>query len=374
MIKVAFLVRSLDYGGAERRLVVLAKAINKESFAVTIICFYSGGNLEKALENSGVRLISLDKRGRWDVLGFLNRLARCLRLLRPDVVHSYLDIPNLLALGAKLLSSSTQVIWGEGASDINLDHYDWLRRLSFRLECLLAHLADYIIVNSNAGRSHLLRHGFPDEKLGVIFNGFDLELFRPDPSARAEVRREFGVSEEQLLIGLVGRLDPVKDHYTFLSAASLLLKERRDLLFVCVGSGPESYAARLRQFAEQAGIAGKVRWIEARPDIAAVYNALDINVSSSESEGFSNVVGEAMACGVPCVVTEAGDSPLIVGDTGIVVPARDPQALCAGLTSCLEGDRNEMGKRARLRIKENWSVERLAEQTEGVLLSVCKKA
>jgi glycosyltransferase involved in cell wall biosynthesis len=373
VIKIALLIRSLDCGGTERQVVALAKALDKGSFAVTIVSFYSGGSLEKELEMSGVRLISLDKRGRWDLPGFLSRFARCLRLLRPDVVHGYLDIPNLLALSAKFLFPSTQIIWGARASDINLGHYDWLRRLSFRLECIFSRLADYIIVNSNAGRLHLLKHGFPAEKLRVISSGFDTERFRPDRVARAKVRREFGVSEDLILIGIVGRLDPVKDHYTFLRAASLLCKERRDVRFVCVGSGAESYAAKLYQFAEQLGLAEAVTWIETRSDIPAVYNALDINVSSSESEGFSNVVGEAMACGVPCVVTDAGDSALIVGDTGIVVPARDPQALCAGLISCLGWDREEIGKRARQRIEENWSVKRMTEQTESVILARSKK-
>jgi glycosyltransferase involved in cell wall biosynthesis len=373
VIKVAFLIRSLDCGGTERQVVALAKAIDKGSFEITIVSFYSGGSLEKELETSGVRLISLNKGGRWDLPGFLSRFARCLRLLRPDVIHGYLDIPNLLALSAKFLSPSTQIIWGARASDINLRHYDWLRRLSFRLERIFSRFADCIIVNSNAGRRYLLSKGFPARKLRVVFNGIDTELFQPGREARAKVRMELGVSEDMLLVGLVGRLDPIKDHYTFLRAASLLRKERRNLRFVCVGSGPESYARKLYQLADQLSLNEEVIWIGTRSDMTALYNALDINVSTSESESFSNVIGEAMACAVPCVVTDVGDSALIVGDTGIVVPPQDPEALRAGLISCLQGDRSEMGKRARLRIQENWSVQRLAEQTESVILAVSKK-
>lgn len=373
MIKVAFIIRSLDCGGTERQLVSLATALDKKSFDVTIFTFYSGGVLEKELAGGGVRCVSLEKRGRWDALGFFRRFARHLRALRPDVIHGYLDISNLLSLSAKLFLSRALIIWGARASDIDLSHYDWLRRLSFRLERLCSRFADCIIVNSHAGRAYLLEQRFPAEKLVLVHNGIDTELFRPDTEARARVRSELGVPEDGVLVGLVGRLDPVKDHDTLLRAAALLQIERPDVRFVCVGSGTESYALRLYQLTERFGLIKVINWVGMRSDMPAVYNALDINVSSSQSEGFSNVIGEAMACAVPCVVTDTGDSALVVGDTGYVSAPRNAEALAAALMSCLKEDRKALGMKARRRIIEHWSIERLVEGTERVIKALVKK-
>ncbi|MHC5827541.1 MAG: glycosyltransferase, partial [Nostoc sp.] len=162
------------------------------------------------------------------------------------------------------------------------------------------------------------------------------ERFQPNPEAGLQVRTEWRISKDTILIGLVGRLDPMKDHPTFLKAVALLCKEREDIRFVCVGMGSHEYAQELYQLAEELEVAEKVIWAGGRADMPDIYNALDINCSSSSyGEGFSNVIGEAMACGVPCVVTDVGDSAWIIGDTGIVVPPNNPEALKAGITSLI---------------------------------------
>ena len=372
-IEVAFLIRSLDRGGAERQLVELAKALDKNRYDVTVFTFYPDGFFERELAACRVRCVSLGKRGRWDVLRFYRRFASQLRRLRPAVVHGYLDLSNILALSSKVFLPRTPVMWWIGTSKRDLRHYDWLRRLGPRLERLCARFADRIIVNSWAGHAYLLERGFPAEKVLVIHSGIDTERFRPDAGAGARVRGEWGVAEDVTLVGMVGRLDPVKDHETFLRAASLVRKGRPDVRFVCVGGGAESYARRLYQLTGQMGLTEAVRWVGARADMTAVYSALDVNVSSSQSEGFPNVIGEAMACGVPCVVTDAGDSALIVGDTGFVSPPRNPEALAAALLSCLGEDRRVLGARARARILENWGVERMAEETKRAVMAVVKK-
>ncbi|MDQ1638988.1 MAG: hypothetical protein QOF62_2327 [Pyrinomonadaceae bacterium] len=373
MIKIALIIRSLDGGGAERQLVTLAKALDKKRFAATILTFYPGGVLERELEGSGVRLISLGKRGRWDLPVFLGRLAFQLRRLGPDVIYSYLDIPNLLAVCAKPFCSRPLIIWGARSSNFELNNYDWLRRLGFALERKLARFPDRIIVNSNAGRNHLLSRGFPAEELVLVHNGFDTEHFHPNGEARIKVRNEWGISNSKILVGMVARFDPAKDHATFLRAASLVNKARPDVHFVCVGSGPRSYRQKLQQLAEQLSLSEKISWAGMRSDMSDVYNAFDIIVSSSICEGFPNAVGEAMACAVPCVVTDAGDSAILVGDTGFVSGPKDFQALAANLICCIESDRHDLGRKARQRILENWSVTKLAEATEQIILALQQK-
>ncbi|HEX8775521.1 MAG TPA: glycosyltransferase [Pyrinomonadaceae bacterium] len=370
MTRLALLIRSLDYGGAERHLLTLSRALDKERFSVTVLHFYSGGRLEDDLKASGVPLVSLKKTGRWDLLRFSVRLVRELRKVRPDVIHSFLVEPNLLTVFLKPLFPGTRVVWGVRASRVHFEHYDWLSRLNFRLQCFFSRFADLIIFNSERGRAFHLREGFPARKSVVIRNGIDAERFKPDKKAGLRLRAELGIGADATLVGHVGRLDPMKDHQTLLRAAALLCRKRDDVYLLSVGTGAEDYAGELRRLAADVGIADRVIWAGARSDMPAVYSALDLLVSSSFSEGFPNVIGEAMSCGVPCVVTDTGDSALIVGETGTVVEPRNPSALFAAIVSLMEQDPEERGRRARARILENFSVERMAAETERAIRDI----
>jgi len=370
MIEIAFIIRSLDCAGAERQLVTLAKGLDKQRFNATVLYFYSGGYLplDKDLKDSGISILCLQKRGRWDVFGFFCRLVHYLKQINPKVLHGYLGDPNLLTIFLKPFFPSTLTIWGIRDSIDRCTSNDWLSRLLFKLECLLSRFANLIIANSHAGRAYHLEHGFPADKMVVIPNGIDTERFQPNPEAGARLRAEWGILENAILIGRVGRLNPMKDHSTFLRAATLLCKDRQDVRFVCVGSGPESYTRELYQLADELGISEKVVWAGARADMPAVFNALDIATSSScYGEGFPNVIGEAMACGVPCVVTDVGDSAWIVGDTGVIVPPKNPEALTAGWSSLLAltlTERVVLKEKVRKKIVENFCVNKMVQTTE----------
>jgi glycosyltransferase involved in cell wall biosynthesis len=372
MIRVTFLIRSLNYGGAERQLVTLVKTLDKTCFDVSVISFYSGNHLEKELIDSRIRLLSLRKRGRWDVIGFLWRLTREFKRLRPDILHSYLVEPNLVAISLKPLFRSTKVVWGIRASNIELARYDWFARMNSRLQAFASRFADKIIFNSNAGLEYHVAQGFPAPECVVIHGGFDTERFKTDPESGAQIRRAWGVKDETILIGLVARLDPMKDHATFIKAAAQLSHEDCNLRFVCVGDGPKEYAASLRHLADEYKIADRLIWAGECADMPAVYNALDIACSSSSGEGLPNAIAEAMACDVPCVVTDVGDSALLVGDSGIVVPSKDPQALADGLSKCVGMLRAGEAPNPRLRISENFDLARLVNRTEAALASLVR--
>ena len=369
-MKIAFLIRCLDYGGAERQLVALAKGLSRQGHAVSVATFYAGGSLEKDLREAGVAVIPLNKKSRWDVLGFTGRLVKVMREQRPDVLHGYLGAPNILTVILKLVVPRLRTVWGIRASNMDLDRYDWTARLAYRVERLLSRFADLIIVNSRAGFDYAVAQGFPQERMIVIPNGIDTERFRPDRNSGLELRSEWGVREKELLVGVVARLDPMKDHPTFLKAASLLAEERADVRFVCVGDGPDDCQRELRGLGRQLGLTDKINWAAGRDDMPAVYNALDILVSSSSfGEGFSNVIGEAMACSVPCVVTDVGDSALIVGDNGDVVPPADVEAMKAAISKVADRIRAADYSREcnRQRIVDRFSVIELEARTEAAL-------
>lgn len=205
----------------------------------------------------------------------------------------------------------------------------------------------------------------------VIPNGIDTEIFKPDAGSGTRIRAEWGIKEDEKVIGLVARLDPMKDHPTFLEAAAILVKERKDVRFVCVGDGPDLYKSRLRELSCKYGLETKLIWTGTRSDMPFVYNTLDIATSSSSyGEGFPNVIGEAMACGVPCVVTDVGDSGWIVGDTGIVLAPKSPGSIVMGWNSLLSLDLTKMmslKEKVRRRVIENMSVQKMVYNTEQLL-------
>jgi glycosyltransferase involved in cell wall biosynthesis len=251
--------------------------------------------------------------------------------------------------------------------------YGWTFRLSLRLQDVLGRFADLIIHNSYAGEKYYLARGFPPTKMVVISNGVDTHHLQPDVEARRKIREEWSITDHERLIGLVGRLDPMKDYPNFLNAAALLLQEMAGVRFVCVGDGPADYREELQKMARDLGLMNNLIWAGARTDIAAVYNTFDVATSSSRwGEGLPYAIAEAMACGVPCVVTDVGDLAMLVSDTGIVVPPGNPQKLAGGWKRLLEepGLASAMGTAARERIVAEFSVNRLTQRTMEVLIAL----
>ena len=371
-LRIVFLARRLGYGGAERQLTVLAIGLRQRGHVVSVLTFYPGGELEPELRSAGVRVRSLDKGGRWDVKGFLVALHRALREESPNVLHSYLGIPNIIAGASRRLFPGMRVVWGERAANMDLSAYDWLSRVSAALTRGLSRTPDLIIVNSRAGFEHAVARGYPRAKMLVIPNGIDAERFRPDATARQRVRDEWQVGADRL-VGLVARLDPVKDHRTFLGAAARLAQHRSDVMFVCVGDGDPAYGRAMQQFAAELGIADRVRWVPGRLDMPAVYNALDVACLSSNSESFPNVLGEAMSCGVPCVATDVGDVAWLLGRPASIVPVGDAQGLANRIRSLLElhpESTAAIAREQRERVVTHFSVTSLVNNTERALSSL----
>jgi glycosyltransferase involved in cell wall biosynthesis len=375
-LRILFLIRSFGRGGAQRQLVALATALHRAGWDVAVACFYAGDVFQRELVQAGVPVIDLRKRGRWDIAGFLWRLWRTFRIHDADVVHGYLTVGNLLALLAKLAHRRTRVVWGVRSAYMDRARYDRMARLTFRFSCLFARFADLIIVNSEAGAAHHAALGYPRERMRVIPNGIDTQRFRFDADARAKVRGEWCVPDDALLVGLVGRLDAMKDHPTFLAAAARLAARDPRWRFVCVGEGKPDYAAALRAQADELGLADRLIWAGPRSDMPAVYSALDVLASTSYGESFPNVIAEAMACGRPCVVTDVGDCARIVGECGAVVAPRDPQTFAAAIENMLpsleDAEAAEaMHAAARKRIVDAYSLDALLANSKAALDGAC---
>lgn len=364
---IAFLIRSLEGGGAERQLVTLAKGLHGRGHRVRVLTFYGGGLFEGDLKASGCLPLSLGKGGRWDLLGFFVRLVRMLRNDRPQVLHAYMGPSNILVSLLKPWLTGVKVVWGVRGAQKDLSHYDRFTRFTYWAECRLSRFADLIIANSRAGLCHAARRGFPFDRMVVIPNGIDTARFRPDEVSRRDLRATWGVADEAPLIGIVGRMDPVKDHLGFLEAAARIAAVHPQAQFICIGGGTKARAAHLASEADRLGLSGRLRWEGPHAEMPKVYPALDLLVSSSRGEGFSNVIAEAMACGVPAVVTDVGDSAWIVEGSGWVVPPGDPGVLAAGVIEWLERREKPGHSDPSERINTQFGVESMVVRTEAAL-------
>jgi glycosyltransferase involved in cell wall biosynthesis len=317
-------------------------------------------------------VFELGMRSETSALSAVWRLVRLIRQFRPDVLQTWLYHADLAGLVAGTLARVPNIVWNIRCAE--LDPRDHPRSLPALLRVLAAasHRPSAIVCNSTAGRRAHEALGYHPRLWCVIPNGFDTEAFRPSLTARVELRRELAVPDTITLVGLLARFHPMKDHATFLRCAKIVTAAKPDVHFVAAGAGVDA-APALNNLVDALGLRGRVHLLQARRDAPRFLAALDVAVSSSYGEAFPNVVGEAMACGTPCVVTDVGDSAQIVGDAGIVVPPRDPVAIATGVLRILdmgEAARDQLGRAARERIVSEFSLGRAAARYEKLYLEL----
>lgn len=373
--RVLFLIHSLIAHGAERQLCELVRHMDRSLFDIQVAVFYgpeSGNDGDLWSEMGGLPDLTLHclnkRRGALGYLVALPRLLSLMHRVKPDVVHGYMDGNLPVLLLGRLLGK--QVVWGIRRTSQDLSKMDRLSRRLLWVMARLSRFVDLIIFNSEAGRLNHAAMGMKAPRMEVVANGFDATRFQPDPSLGAAQRQAWGIPPGIPLIGIVGRLNPVKDHPTFLRAAARVAQQWPSARFICVGSGSETYTAFLVELAKTLGIEDRISFPGACENMPAAYNALSFLVLSSTDEGFPNVLGEAMACGVPCVTTRVGDAQTLVGPWGITVEPGDARGIAEGLSTLLGESPQELAMRAegsRRRVCTTFSVEALARNTEQLL-------
>jgi glycosyltransferase involved in cell wall biosynthesis len=369
-MKITHIITGLGVGGAEVMLRQLLSRMNNSAFDNEVISLTDMGPVSDQIKALGVPVMALGMRKEMpnplDVL----RLARRLRKSRPDVVQTWMYHADLIGGIAAMLAGVRAVAWGIHYSYLDAESNKqttiWTAgacaRLSHRLPTKIVCCAEH------SKRIHI-EMGYVAEKMVVIPNGFDLEQFKPDASARLSVRRELGIPDSAPLVGLIGRFHPQKDHENFVRAAALLHARLPEARFLLCGTNVDWNNKALLGWIEEVSLRDRFYLLGRREDTPRLCAALDILSSSSYGEAFPMVVGEAMACGIPCVVTDVGDSALIVGDTGRVVPAKEPHALAAAWLELLEmcsETRRELGCAARERIKTHYSIESITARYENL--------
>lgn len=346
----------------------LVGAAGSPQFEHVVLPLLEGGPVTERVRAAGALAEPLKVEGARNFLTSPMRLAARLRSLRPDVVQGWLLQGNIAAsVGTRLARLRAPVLWNVRWTLYDLESERRSTRSLFRLSGRLSRQPRLIIYNAQLAVSQHAAIGFPTDRARVIPNGFDTEHFRPDPEARTAVRQELGIPEDRVVVGMVARYHAMKDHAMSLRAAAHLAERRPDVMFVYAGWHVDADNAEITGLIDTLGLAGRVRLLGERHDVARLYASFDAywmsSVARGVTEGFPNVIAEAMACGVPCIATNVGDAATIIGDTGRVVDSQDWRAFADATSELLEpggAESRRRGIEARTRIVRDYSLDVIA--------------
>jgi len=366
---IVHLITGLQCGGAENQLQQLVLASDGRRFRHIVISLLEGGAIASELKAAGIEVYSLGMRRGLPSPAGMVRLVRLLRRLRPSVLHCWLYHACLMGLLGGRWSGIARVIWGLRSANAGLRGYSPSTRAVVWLCAKFSSLPDAVVVNSETSRTLHQNWGYNTARARVIPNGVDAQRFSPDPEARRAVRVELGLGRDSALVGLFARYSTMKDHETFLRAAGLVHAQYPDVRFLMAGDGITTDNGPLVRLVRENGLQQAAYLLGPRRDLPRLTAALDVSCLSSWSESFPNVVIEAMACGVPCVVTDAGDTRFIVGDTGRVVPPSAPQALAEAMSALIAveaAEREALGQKARERARAKFTLQKTVSAYEGI--------
>ncbi|HXG91032.1 MAG TPA: glycosyltransferase [Blastocatellia bacterium] len=379
-MKIIHVITSLQAHGAQMMLYRVLSRMDRTRFENAVVSLTDGGSLKEKFEALNLPLFSAGMKAGMPTPAAVYRLVRAVRRYEPELVQGWMYHGNLAAqLAARLSANRPPVVWNIRTSNCDLKEEKPFTAAIIKLGGKLSQWPKAIVNNSTAGAlNHEERLGYCALSRVVIPNGFDTDLFAPSDEARIALRSQLGLSEDAFLIGLVGRFHPVKDHACFLRAAAMVSNKYPHTHFVLAGEGVYEGNRELREMIEGFALSGRAHLLGERRDVHRVHAALDVAVSSSAfGEGFPNVIGEAMSCGVPTVATDVGDSSLVVADAGRVVPPRNAGALANALLELvgMAGEqRRELGSKARRRIIENYSIDTIVSRYESLyqqVISTC---
>jgi len=358
-----------NVGGLENGVLNLVQRLDRFQHAVCPVG--NLGPLGDLLPRERVAVLQLEKSNRRFAIQ-IGALAEQIRAWKPDIVHSR----NWGALEGVFASR-----WSRSAAVVHSEHgvenhpaegprrRIWFRRVAFEL-------ADRVLCVSSQLREMLAQcTGFPSRKMSVIHNGVDMNRFFPDPAARDRMRRQLGIGAEEICFGCVGRLYPVKDYWTLLRALEEVTESCTNWRLLIAGQGPD--LVPLQQFVnERPSLAGRVNFFGVTRAVAEILNAMDVYVLPSITEGISNSLLEAMATGLPVIVSAIGGNLEVVvdGESGLMFPVGDATCLANHLLRLTKSTdlRVRMGSQALRRIQNDFSIGTMVANYERMYRGVAQ--
>ncbi|VXB88880.1 glycosyltransferase [Massilia sp. 9I] len=368
---VLHVITGLAVGGAEMALFRLIQEFRGSGYSHTVVALTPGGGMYRRFTEAGIGLVVLDVRR--SPVSHMLRLVKLIRTLRPDVVQTWLYHADLLGGLAALLAGNRNIIWGIRTTDVDggcARLTALVRRACAWMSRRIPHTI--VCVAEAALRSHAVI-GYDARRMVVVANGFDLAALSASQQQRSRLRDACGFDPGQVVLGTLGRFNLDKDHANFVQAAARLARSHPELRFLMVGKNLDESNSELMGWIAATGCAGRFALLGERADVAVCLAAMDIFCLSSRTEAFPNVLGEAMACGLPCVATDVGDVGILMADTGVIVPRSDPDALAGGVRDLLAQGPNRrahLGWRGRQRVRALFTMACVRQRFEGIYENV----
>ncbi|RUT03106.1 glycosyl transferase [Dulcicalothrix desertica PCC 7102] len=377
-MKILYITTGLYTGGAEVMLYQLLTRINREKFSPVVLSLMDNGTIGERIQSLNIPVHTIDMEPGKPTLVAAWKLIRTVNEIKPDIIQGWMYQGNMAAQFANLFNfKKIPVIWCIHHSINSLKSEKILTQILIKLGILVSKLNYKVVfVSHNSKKQHEVLGYYPDNTC-VIPNGFDTLHFQASLENKCQFRTELGLEPNTFLIGLICRYHPMKDHANFLKAAALLSEKFPHARFVLAGRDVDYSNQSLLELIQDLDISNKVYLLGERRDTSNIFSALDVlSVSSAYGEAFPLVIGEAMSCGIPCVVTNVGDSGWIVGNTGRVVQPRNPEALANAWQDLIAmglAGREALGKAARERIINYFSLENIVWQYEKLYTEIIDK-
>jgi len=369
MKKIIHIITGLSTGGAEMMLYKLLSVTDRNFFNPVVISLMNCGPIGLRIKGLEIPVYSMGIKKDLSMPIVLCRFIKLLNKLQPNIIQGWMYHANLAALLASwFISYKVPVLWNIRHTPYELKDEKKLTAFLIRLSAIFSSRPTKIIYNSHVSAYRHKLLGFSNKYQEVIPNGFDCNYFEPSEDARLKLRNSLELTHKTFLIGLMARYHPMKDHMTFIQAARRLVAQYPDVHFILAGRGIDKINSILTNMIQEVNLMRNIHLLGECSNMPEIIAGLDISTNASAwGESFSNVIGESMACGVPCVVTDIGDSAWIVGDTGIVIPIKNIDELVKAWIKLIkigsEG-RKQLGQKARERIMNNFVLSKVVKDYE----------
>jgi glycosyltransferase involved in cell wall biosynthesis len=377
-MKIIYLTTGLNMGGAEVMLYNLLSNIDRSRFEPTVISLMDKGVFGEQIEQLNIPVYTAGMLIGKPSVASIKKLIELIKQIKPDLIQGWMYHGNLAAQFCNFINGKkTPVLWSIHHSLHSISSEKLLTQGIIRFGSWSSNYVDKVAYVSEKSQIQHQKIGYSKVNSCVIPNGFDTTKFQPSAHIRHQFRQELGISNDTFLIGSLARYHPMKDHANFLKAAKVLLTDYPETKFVLIGTDVDYKNQTLTNLIDELDISNNVRLLGQRRDIPQITPALDILTSSSAfGEAFPLVIGEAMSCGVPCIVTDIGDSAWIVGNTGMVIPPKKTTALAQAWQEMITmnaSTRANLGQAARKRIIDKFSLDTVVKQYEQLYQSVIIK-
>lgn len=367
MIRVIHIIVGLGSGGAENMLLKVLKYSNYEEYYHEVISLTDIGTLGAEIQERGIKVHCLNLKAK----NFFSSIVRVKNICENfDIINTWMYHSDFIGFIVGKILCKKKLIWNVRHSNLELKTNKLRTLLIAKINAILAHKVDMITYNSEKAYETHSKFGYNNKKSIVVENGFELEKFKFDPFSRDRLRRELKLNDVEKVLITVGRWNIQKDYNTLIKGLAKVKKNNADIKMIMVGKDLEDNNKELVALISKYNLNDNIILLGLRKDIPQLLSVADIYISSSQGESFSNAIGEAMACELPCIVTDTGDSKKIVGDSGSVINVKDYGALADKIDEMFKRDKlDEMGKIARERIIKNYEIRNVVKKYEENILS-----